>query len=358
MRNAAYLVATVLFIVSLSSGFGFYDSVNSGTPLPGLSPASAALGTSRAIGVPEPACLFTNPAKTAGLSLSAQLIGSGVSWTERVLESDVEKTVRTYLTASNFTGAVLVPVAGFSLSAGYAKVAEFGYEGTHTVYNAAGDKVIGVEILYADGGQWEAMGGLSKVIVGSLSAGLSAGMRIASANYEYDYNSSNIAIPDSVSMWSLDEKEFAWRAGLALGGDLFNSALSYASETEYMEDVIAIGISAFAPHLNSITVGFEGELTSPLDQNHFLGKLSVIMPLRTNLNALTSVSFDDQRIANRAGLGFGLGFNLILDRVDLSGAVISRFKARKNSAFPDEESDRVDDGVTQFSLGVNYRFGG
>lgn len=357
MRNLLCTLSALLLLTSLSYGFGYFDAVTNGTPLPGLTPASAALGTSRAIGIAEPACLFTNPALTANLPLGVQAAASLDSWTERVLQSDVEKTTRTYMTYDNLTGAVVIPAGGFSFNAGYAKVAEFGYEGTHTVYDPSGVSELGVSVLYSSGGQWEAMGGLSKAITGSLSAGFSAGMRMARADYEYFFNSHNISIPDSSSVWSLDETEFAWHGGIALGGDLFKSGVSYSSETDHMQDVVAFGISAFAEHLNDITVGFEGEVNSPFDENHFLGKLSVIMPLRSNLNALTSVSFDDQRVANRAGLGFGLGFDLSLDRMDLTGGVISRFKARKNSAFPDEESDRVDDAVTQFSFGVAYRLG-
>lgn len=123
-----------------------------------------------------------------------------------------------------------------------------------------------------------------------------------------------------------------------------------------MEESVSIGFSAFAEHLKKITVGFEGELISPFDSNHFLGKLSVIMPLTKNLDALTSASFDDQRIANRAGFGFGLGFSGHIDRFNLGIGIFNRFRARKDTAFPNESADRVDDSVTQFTFGVGYSF--
>lgn len=351
------LLGFCLILSFRSYGFGYFDSVNKGTPLPGLSPAAAALGTARAIGLQEPACLFTNPSQTAELSTSVQLSGSMDAWTERVIVNDLETTTRTFNTYKGITTAFIIPAGGVTLGAGFARVAEFGYEGAQTVWLQPDDPELGVAVLYADGGQYEAMGSVATKIAGTLSMGISAGIRSASADYEYYFNSHTFGVPDSSAIWSVDSTEFAWHAGLSMGGELFKSGFSYSSETEYMEDVVAMGISAFAAHLNNITVGFEGEVTSPFKENRFLGKLSIIMPLRDNLNALTSVSFDDQRVANRAGFGFGLGFSLNLNRIDLSAGIISRFKARKDSAFPDETSDRIDDAVSQFSFGVLYRFG-
>ncbi len=79
------------------------------------------------------------------------------------------------------------------------------------------------------------------------------------------------------------------------------------------------------------------------------------MPLRSNLNALTSVSFDDQRVANRAGLGFGIGFAWTLNELEVNGGLLSRFRARRDTAFPEETSYRIDDGFAAFSLGLTYR---
>ena len=75
------------------------------------------------------------------------------------------------------------------------------------------------------------------------------------------------------------------------------------------------------------TVGFEAEISSPFDQNQFLGNLFIKMPLTEAVNILTSVSFDDNRVANRAGLGFGLGLNFQLDRFTVGGGLLNRFRA-------------------------------
>lgn len=351
------LQATALLLLSgVSLGFGYFDAITDGTPIAGLSPAAVALGSAKAIGIREAVTIFTNPAMTSGLPGVLQVSAAPIYWTERVLESDVDKTVRTLRTFDNFSGAATWPVGGLTVGAGYAKVAEFGYEGTHVLYDEPDDPPIGMEVLYASGGQWEAMGSISMEVAGPLSAGFSGGIRSARADYEYFFNSERYSIPDSSSQWNLDSDEFAWHAGLAFDGDLFKSGICYSSPTEYMEDAVSVGVSAYAEHLKKITVGFEGELLSPFDANHFLGKLSVIMPLTKNLNALTSASFDDQRVANRAGFGFGMGFSGNIGRFDLGMGILNRFKSRKDSGFPNESADRVDDSFTQFSFGISYAF--
>lgn len=355
MRAPLLLLLFLLLLPGTAPGFGYFDAINKGTSLPGLSPLTVALGSPRAIGPNEPLSLFTNPSQLAGLPLSLQLSASTISWKERVIESDFANILRTYNAYNNPAFAATASFRGLSLGVGFAKVAEFGYEGTHIVYDKPDEPEVAVAVLYSEGGQYEGMLGLAGDITESLSAGFSAGVRTADADYEYYYNSHIEEIPDSSSQWSIESTEFAWHAGLSLGGDLFKAGLSYCSETDYMEDVIAFGASAFAEHLNNITVGFEGELTSPLDGNRFLGKLSVIMPLRSNLNALTSVSFDDQRVANRAGLGFGIGFDWTLNRLHINGGLLSRFRARRDTAFPEETSYRIDDGFAVFSLGLTYR---
>lgn len=351
------MMSLILFLLlpGLASGFGYFDAINNGTPLPGLSPLSIAMGSSRAIGPNEPLSIFTNPSQLSALPLSLQLSASTISWKERVIESDYDNILRTYNTFDNPSFAATASLKGLSLGVGFAKVAEFGYEGTHIVYDEPDEPEVAVAVLYSEGAQYEGMFGLAGDLTESLSIGFSGGVRTAGADYEYYYNSHIEEIPDSSSQWSMESTEFAWHAGLSLGGHLFKAGLSYGSETDYMEDVIAFGASALAEHLNNITVGFEAELTSPFDGNRFLGKLSVIMPLRHNLNALTSVSFDDQRVANRAGLGFGIGFDWTLNRLQINGGLLSRFRARRDTAFPEETSYRIDDGFAVFSLGVTYR---
>ncbi len=104
-------------------------------------------------------------------------------------------------------------------------------------------------------------------------------------------------------------------------------------------------------------MGFEAELASPLDQNLFLGKLFLTMPLTKSLEALISVSFDDNRVANRSGFGFGMGFSGRVGQFTIGGGVLNRFRARMDSAFPEETSDRVDDSYTIINLGVSYTIG-
>ncbi|MCK5785092.1 MAG: hypothetical protein KAH54_00890 [Candidatus Sabulitectum sp.] len=357
MKTIFLYSAITTILIAQAFGFGYYDSVTKGTPVPGITPSTTALGSVRALGVTEAASIFYNPAQTAFLSADIQLAGSTIQWTERVIQTDIEKTVRTYMTNDNGTAAMIFPAGPFVFGAGIAKIGEFGYEGSHTVYDDPDDPELGVAVLYAEGSQWETLAGVSAVITGRLSAGFSGGVRMVNADYIYEFNSHQFLIPDSSATWNVEDKEFAWHAGIALDGDMFKSGISYSSKTDYMDDVIAVGVSALAPHLKYTTVGFEAEVASPLDKNQFLGNLFVIMPLTEQMNILTSVSFDDNRVANRAGLGFGLGFDLQLDRFSVGCGLLNRFKARKNTAFPNEQSDRVDDSSTMLTLGFSYLLG-
>ncbi|MCK5132810.1 MAG: hypothetical protein KAR40_11730 [Candidatus Sabulitectum sp.] len=354
MKIFAVYSAVITILVTQAFGFGYYDSMTEGTSIPGLTPSTTALGSVRALGVMEAASIFYNPAQTASLSLDIQLSGSSIQWTERVIQSDIEKSVRSLMTNDNGTAAVVYPVGPVVIGAGIAKIGEFGYTGSHTVFDDPDNSELGIAVLYANGSQWETLAGISSVISGQLSAGFSGGVRIVNADYHYEFSSHRFLIPDSSVYWSVKDQAFAWHAGLAVDGEIFKSGVSYSSETEYMHDIIAFGASALAPHLENTTVGFEAQIASPLDHNRFTGNLFFQMPLTENMNALTSVSFDDSRVANRAGLGYGLGFDLRLDRFIVGGGLLTRFKARKNTAFPYEQSDRIDDSSTMITLGIIY----
>jgi len=357
MKSFAFLTGVLVVFSVQAFCFGYYDSITNGTLVPGLSPLQAALGSVRAVGTCEPVSIFLNPAQTAFLPLSLQLSGSSIQWSESVSESDVEKATRTMMSNDNGTAAFVWRAGTLAIGAGIAKVAEFGYEGTHVVSADSDYLQQSLAILTSNGSQWEMLGSVSAIVSGYLSAGFSGGVRTAAADYSYSFTSQEFGIPDSSAEWSFEETEFAWHAGLALNGEMFKSGVSYSSGTSRMEDIIALGGSALAPHINNTTVGFEAEVTSPFDSNRFMGKLFVKMPLTGDLNAVTSVSFDDNRVADRAGLGFGLGFDFRINRLSVGGSVLNRFKARRNTAFPDEQSDRVDDSATEFVFGIAYMLG-
>ncbi len=357
MKALIWFVAVPVILSTQALGFGYFDAMTSGTVLGGFSPYTVALGTVRAVGASEPASMFTNPAQLALHPFTVQLSGSSISWAERVIESDIDKTIRTLMTNNNGLAAVVYPAGGITIGAGIVKVGEFGYDGMTFVFDDNEENEIGVILLESGGSQIEAMGSVSAVISGPLSAGFSGGVRRVAAEYEYTYDSFHFLIPDSAFSWSKRRNEFAWHAGLALTGDLFKSGISYSSETECMDDILAFGGSAYAEHLKKITMGFEAEITSPFDDNRFLGKLFLSMPLTKSLEALTSVSFDDNRVANRAGLGFGMGFSGRVGQFTIGGGVLNRFRARRDTAFPEETSDRVDDSYTIINLGISYTIG-
>ena len=344
----------VLIFVGQALGFGYFDSMHSGTIMPGISPATTALGSLRSLGVNEPVSMFLNPAQTANLSSMVQISGASVHWQGKVIQSDIDKTVRTFINNGNGSLAFVLPVGEITMGAGLAKIGEFGYEGIHTLYEDPEDPELGVVVLYADGAQWESVGQISASITEEFSAGFSAGVRMVQADYEYYFNSHEFLIPDSSAAWSIEDEEFAWHGGVAYNGDMFHSAASYSSKTDYMYDILAFGGSALAPHLNNTIVGFEAQVSSLAEDSKFLGNVFIKTSFTKEVLALISVSFDDNRVANRAGLGFGLGIEATYDKIVLSGGILNRFRSRKNTAFPSEASDRVDDSFTALSLGLSF----
>lgn len=346
----------VAVFIGHAPGFGYYDSRHIGTIMPGLSASNIALGSLRSLGEHEPISMFLNPAQTARLSPTIQLSGASINWQEKVIQSDIDKTVRTFWTIGNGSFACVLPLGHVTLGAGIAKIGEFGYDGVHTLYDDPDEPELGVVVLNADGAQWESVGQISASINEQFSVGFSAGIRTVNADYEYYFNSHRFLLPDSSAEWSIEDQAFAWHGGLAYTGEIFGSAVSYSSKTDYMYDILAFGGTALAPHLNNTIVGFEAQVSSLSEDKKFLGNVFFKSALNEQVLALVSVSFDDNRVANRAGLGFGLGLEATFDDFTFSGGMLNRFKARRNTAFPNEASERVDDAFTALSLGLSYTF--
>ena len=146
-----FLNSFILILIIWSSqvlGFGFHDSITNGTVLGGISPYTVALGTVRAVGASEPASIFTNPAQIATHPFTVQLSGSFISWAERVIVSDIDKSLRTLPTFDNGLAAVVYPVGeGITMGVGLAKIVEYGYEGIAFIYDDVFEDSIGIALL-------------------------------------------------------------------------------------------------------------------------------------------------------------------------------------------------------------------
>lgn len=147
MKIFAIYSAIITILVTQAFGFGYYDSITEGTSIPGLAPSTTAPGSVRSLAVMEAASIFYNPAQTASLSLDIQLSGSSIQWTERVIQTDIEKSVRTLMTNDNGTAAVVYPVGPVVIGAGVAKIGEFGCTGSHAVFDDPGNSELGITYL-------------------------------------------------------------------------------------------------------------------------------------------------------------------------------------------------------------------
>ena len=117
---------------------------------------------------------------------------------------------------------------------------------------------------------------------------------------------------------------------------------------------ISIAGRARAEHIGNSTMGFEGEIIDPFNNNYFVGKLSIETPIRDNINMLIGVGFNEGENMNRVGLAFSVGGNYRIGRVGIDCALYMSGRSRRSTSFPNEYSDSVDDSWTHFCFGLQY----
>lgn len=355
IRSAA-LLALLAGAVAPVYGYGFHDALDEGNAIECINTRSGALVGSKVFGATGPSALFLNPAALSGIEgFMVSASGAGVTWGEVVV--DTTSRVKRAGTGTNaVTGALALRVSSsIVLAGGVARITDNQYDGTHYLPNDPTEPDIDrVEILTAEGGLWEALGGTSVSLSDNLTAGLSAGLRFGSADYVYVYDLSFTPEIDSTAEWSWDQQDLCFHTALMLDdGDLGIGAV-YTSGSEHYQDRIAAGATALAEHLGNSRIGFEVEVVSPFEENSFRGKLSVTTPLRSDLNLLTGVGFYDGENMDRTGMAYSLGGNYRIGRLLLETAVFYSERARKSTSFPLEYSDSVEDNWTVFSLGASF----
>jgi hypothetical protein len=359
VRKVSFLVTLViLFIVpKVSLGYGFHDALTYGNSVNVVSIRSAAMVSIRVFGAKGASAVFLNPASLSNVnSFNMTTSASALAWTEEVVDS-IDITQRAETGFGSFTGAAAFRAGpDLVIAAGVAKVSDFQYDGTHYLPDDPSHPGIDIlEVLVAKGGLWEALGGASWSFTDYFAAGVSAGLRFGEVNYDYTYDRKYTPDIDSTATWSWDQSEACYHAGFTLGDDELAAGACYTSgSSDHYYSSLALSGKARAEHIGNTTMGFEGEIIDPFNNNYFHGKLSVDTPIRSNVNIMAGVGFNEGGNMNRVGLAFSLGGNYQSGRMRVDLALSNMGRSRTGTSFPNEYSDYIDDSWTHFCIGLQY----
>jgi hypothetical protein len=353
--SSSFLILLIFPVVCF--GFGFHDAMNYGNSINVVSIRSAALVGIKVFGSEGPSSLFLNPASLSNVnSFNVTAATSAIAWTEEVVDS-TSTVNRSGTGIGSLTGAVALRTgSGLVIGAGIAKVSDHQYNGTHFLPDDPAHPGIDViEFLEAKGGLWEAVGGASWSFTDNFSAGVSAGMRFGEVNYEYVYDEKFTPFIDSTYSWSWENSEACYHAGFLIADNELSAGMCYTSgSSDHYYSRISIAGRARAEHIGNTTMGFEGEVIDPFNNNFFIGKLSIETPIRDNMNMYAGVGFNEGDNMNRVGLAFSVGGNYLLGRMRIDCALSHSGRSRKSTSFPNEYSDYVDDSWTHFRIGLQY----
>ena len=351
-------IILILFVIPVVClGYGFHDSQNYGNTVNVISIRSAALVGIRVFGSQGSSAVFLNPASLSNVnSFNMTASTSLIAWSEGVHDS-ISVMHRSGTGLGSLTGAVAYRIGpDMVIGTGVAKVADYQYDGSHVLPDDPAHPGVDIlEMLVAKGGLWEALGGASWSFGDNLTAGVSAGMRFGEVSYEYTYDELFTPLIDSTYSWSWDLSEACYHAGLLLTGDDLGAGMCYTSgSSDHYYSRISIAGRARAEHIGNSTMGFEGEIVDPLDNNFFIGKLSIETPIRNNMNMYAGVGFNEGENMNRVGLAFSVGGNYRVGRMRIDCALSHSGRSRESETFPNEYSDYVDDSWTHFCIGLQY----
>lgn len=351
------IILILLIVPVVCFGYGFHDALNYGNSINVISIRSAALVGIKVFGSQGASAIFLNPASLSNVnSFNMTASTSSIAWSEEVVDS-TSKVHRSGTGIGSLTGAVALRTgSSLVIGAGVAKVSDHQYSGTHFLPDDPVHPGIDIiEMLEADGGLWEAVGGASWSFNDNFSAGVSAGLRFGEVSYEYVFDEKYTPYVDSTYSWSWDASEACYHAGFLLADDELSAGICYTSgSSDHYYSRISIAGRARAEHIGNTTMGFEGEIIDPLGNNFFIGKLSIETPIQDNMNMYAGVGFNEGQNMNRVGLAFSVGGNYRIGRMSIDCALSHSGRSRKSTSFPNEYSDFVDDSWIHFCIGLQY----
>lgn len=357
MSSSHLFVLTVLLAISSTAGaFSFYDSMAGGTPLSAIGALSDAICGQRSTYHWDALAIFTNPAGLAALHGPTATASAGaLSWKE-VTSYGSERQLRSSTIPGTRSLAGSIPVDGrLTAGAGVAVVSDAYYVGTHSLQDASvpgGSPLL--EILHANGGQYEALAGLGYDAGHGLSVGASGGMRFGEVDLDYALYDPFTGQNDSTSLTTLETSEAAVRCGSMLSGEIGSLGVSYCTAGRRFPASIAVGAEAVAPHIGGTVAGFELQVSSPFGRNDIDGRFACRYPVSARTVLMAGLSFGDYTSSLGKGMGFSVGGTRSVGPVRLDLGAHWWTRNREGSAFEGEAADEIDDSTFEFALGVTY----
>lgn len=350
--TAGFLVTAFLFSGSLY-GFGYPDAIGQGSPLPGADAVSQGFSGVSSVNVGG-MNLFGNPAELSGSGTDLR-ISIGALIFKQTVDDGLGKHTLTYagLGSSSFQAGFDTGIADVAI--GIAKIRDYTYKGEYFFLDTNPDVVIaGFEDLTVSGGVWEAALGAAREIPGGIKLGVSAGYRTGDINYEYYRHHFSELIDDSVSTWSREEGEFAWRAGASYTTNGNTTAgIVYSSESENCPSSMAAGIVFGDLGKGFPGVGVEARIYNTEENAAWVGNVFGGIHPDHNLFFRGGVTLSSRGGSDSdAALGISLGTTVSFSRMSIDAAFTFNSESRNGNVFGFPEAETVADVITGFTVGA------
>jgi len=346
-------VFSIVLIPFAAMGYGYIDAIGLGSVMPGTDPISHSLGGVSSVDVGG-MNLFGNPAELSGINRSVSA-STGALILKQSVEDELGKHALTYAGPgiTSFQAGFGTGSTGFAL--GLAKIRDYTYKGEYFFLETIPDTTIaGFEDYIVSGGVWEAAFGAATVLPGEISVGASAGYRFGDMNYEYYWHHISASIPDSLSEWSRQEGEFAWRTGVSVPvGDDTVIGAAYASKSENCASSIAAGVrfgnmAAFSPGVGAEARIYDNPSSTAWTANVFGG-----IPSGSNLYFRGGVILSSRGGQDSdASLGISMGVAVDLGRTDINAAFNYFNETRTDNVFGFPQAQSISDVVTAVTIGA------
>lgn len=361
MKSMMILSCALVLLASSALSFGYLNSHTSGSPLPGFSARSTALGGVRSIGLGDGSCILTNPAglhRTEGTLFSLS-IGPGIG--NEIISDSLGEHPNNWITLGNLFAAMKFQLdPRLNVGIAFAKVTDFSYLGNHYTYEfqqGDEDNLTEIRELTINGGMYESVAGLSFSASDWINLGLSAGYRFGSVSYDSSYTDVVAHENDTLIAWQRDFSELCWHCGIEIPLNSSLIGISWASEGDAYDAKLALGGLLYLDDEKNSAMGGEVELGDPGEKNSIYGRVfgfafpSSSFELRGSLNFIMP-EYEEAETSMIIGLSLGTG--VYLGDIILDGG-IAWYSCSRDSVFlgvgrPDE----ISDSQAMISLGITW----
>jgi len=356
--KSIFLISVILITASNVSALGYFDSMRSGTALPGIDPISISLGGVRSIGIDGSMSILTNPSALTTAQGTSLSISIGPAIMNEVVEDSLGRHTKSWPVLADLSLAGGYRITNsLVLGIAFAKITDMSFEGQYYIPDMepgpAYGEIIAVDELKVTGGLFESVAGVSWMPAEWLAVGLSSGVRFGEANYDSTYEDRVTPSSSSDSTWGWKDEELCWHAGVTLPFEMSSIGISWVSSGEHYDSRITAGGMVYTESQSFI--GAEVEVIAPGDKNAIVGRLfGQVNPSETYVfrGALFFADRGDE--VEREGLGVSAGVGIALGQLSFNGAFSWSSTKRDSDTFGHDDMDLVKDSQSILSIGLSW----